>query len=168
MRRDNKLFEKLAEERLHENSTGCCLQTFNTGCIQRQQTECSVSLMMVLVILFPADTLKTYRLKAILKKNNTQYDFIKSRYFDLFGKSLSRQWLKCFHRKVSETSLENDKSRQKLSPLFKRKSLFIKRIAMRWSWQFYCMWRCISIFFCIFQSSFTIFKANKVCGQDPA
>lgn len=47
MRRDNKLFKVLEEERLRENSTGCCLQTYNTGCIQRQQSECSVNLSLL-------------------------------------------------------------------------------------------------------------------------
>lgn len=43
MRRDTVLFKTLEEERLRENSTGCCLQNLNTGCIQRQQAECSSS-----------------------------------------------------------------------------------------------------------------------------
>lgn len=49
MRRDKHLFSVLKKERLKENKTGCCLETFNTGCIQRQQTECSVSFVCVIL-----------------------------------------------------------------------------------------------------------------------
>ncbi|XP_057310794.1 inactive rhomboid protein 1-like [Hydractinia symbiolongicarpus] len=43
MRHDKLLYKQLFQENLAENKTGCCMQTLNTGCIQRQQSECSTS-----------------------------------------------------------------------------------------------------------------------------
>nr|XP_047142960.1 inactive rhomboid protein 1 [Hydra vulgaris] len=43
MRHDIQLYRELLYERAMENNTGCCIQTHNTGCIQRSKRECSSS-----------------------------------------------------------------------------------------------------------------------------
>ena len=43
MRSDRKLEEALAEERRNESTTGCCVKSDGSGCIQTTQKECSVS-----------------------------------------------------------------------------------------------------------------------------
>jgi len=40
MRRDDRVFEKINEDRIKENKTGCCMAVNNNGCIQRTAEQC--------------------------------------------------------------------------------------------------------------------------------
>ena len=43
MRRDKLLFRTIDAEKVIENRTGCCVQTYYTGCIQTSREDCMVS-----------------------------------------------------------------------------------------------------------------------------
>ena len=40
MRRDDRVFEKILEDRQKENVTGCCMAVNSNGCIQREAQQC--------------------------------------------------------------------------------------------------------------------------------
>ena len=43
MRKDEKIFREIEEQRRSERETGCCIRNDDSGCVQSSRRECSVS-----------------------------------------------------------------------------------------------------------------------------
>lgn len=43
MRKDEKIYRHVEEQRRAERETGCCIRNDDSGCVQSSHTECSVS-----------------------------------------------------------------------------------------------------------------------------
>ncbi|MPC90754.1 Inactive rhomboid protein 1 [Portunus trituberculatus] len=50
MRKDEKIFRHVEEQRRAERETGCCIRNDDSGCVQSSRRECSVSHWAVLCV----------------------------------------------------------------------------------------------------------------------